>query len=53
MEKPICVDVCPTRALEVVELDGIDELLREKRQRTTKAMAEAGNEGIRLLDLGR
>ena len=55
MEKPVCVDVCPTRALELVELDGIEELLREKRQKTTKAMAEAeaGNEGIRLLDLGR
>ena len=53
MEKPVCVDVCPTRALEVVELDGIEELLLDKRQKTTKAMAEVGNEGIHLLDLGR
>jgi hypothetical protein len=37
----------------VVELDGIEEILREKRQKTTTAMAEVGNEGIRLLDLGR
>ncbi len=36
MEKPVCVDVCPTKALEVVELEEIEELLREKRRKTAK-----------------
>lgn len=53
MEQPACVEVCPTRALEVVDLEGIEELLREKRQRTSTSMAKACDEGIRLLDLGR
>ena len=53
LEKPVCVDVCPTEALEVVELDGIEDLLREKRQKIARAMTEVGGEGIRLLDLGR
>jgi carbon-monoxide dehydrogenase iron sulfur subunit len=53
MEKPACVDVCPTKALEVVELEEIEDLLRESRQKTARAMTEVGSEGIRLLDLGR
>jgi carbon-monoxide dehydrogenase iron sulfur subunit len=53
MEKPVCVDVCPTKALEVVELDRIEEMLRERRLKTTKSMTDSGGEGIRLLDLGR
>lgn len=53
MEKPVCVDVCPTKALEVVELDEIEELLEEKRRRTAEEMAETDKEGIRLLDFGR
>ena len=39
--------------LEVVEVDGIEDLLREKRQKTARAMTQVGGEGIRLLDLGR
>jgi carbon-monoxide dehydrogenase iron sulfur subunit len=53
MEKPVCVDVCPTEALEVVELDGIEELLREKRRKAVQDMAADGGNGLRLLDLGR
>jgi len=52
MEKPVCVDVCPTAALEVVELDNIDALLKEKRRKTSKGMAKTG-EGLSLLDMGR
>jgi len=37
----------------MVELEGIEDLLREKRQKTARAMTEVGGEGIRLLDLGR
>jgi carbon-monoxide dehydrogenase iron sulfur subunit len=51
MEKPVCVDVCPTMALEVVELDQIEDLLKEKRQKTAKGMSKTG-EGLSLLDMG-
>jgi carbon-monoxide dehydrogenase iron sulfur subunit len=53
MEKPVCVDVCPTKALEVVELDGIDEHLRQKRLAAAASVADGGKEGIRILDLGK
>jgi carbon-monoxide dehydrogenase iron sulfur subunit len=53
MEKPVCVDVCPTKALEMVEIEALDELLREKRRKTAHGMAAAGGVGLSLLDLGR
>ena len=53
MEKPVCVDVCPTGALEVVELDGIEGLLAEKRRTAALATAQAPPESLVLLDLGR
>ena len=51
MEKPVCVDVCPTKALEVVDLDQIETLLSEKRRRTAEEMGNDLREGIRLLDV--
>ncbi len=53
MEKPVCVDVCPTRALELVAIDGIEQMLRDKRRRAAWEVAEDGASGLRLLDLGR
>ncbi len=53
MEKPVCVDVCPTGALEVVELEGIEALLRERRRKAAQEVAADGGTGLRLLDLGR
>jgi anaerobic carbon-monoxide dehydrogenase iron sulfur subunit len=53
MEKPVCVDVCPTGAMEVVELDEIDRLLHEKRRETAEAVAGIPEGGLLLLDLGR
>jgi carbon-monoxide dehydrogenase iron sulfur subunit len=52
-EKPVCVDVCPTGALELVELEKIEELLREKRRKTAKEMATTGGEGFCILELGK
>jgi carbon-monoxide dehydrogenase iron sulfur subunit len=51
MEKPVCVDVCPTKALELVEIEEIETQLREKRRKTAEAMADNTGEGIRLLDV--
>jgi carbon-monoxide dehydrogenase iron sulfur subunit len=52
MEKPVCVDVCPTGALEVVEVEGIPKLLRDTRRKTAKKVT-GGGEGIFLLDFGK
>jgi anaerobic carbon-monoxide dehydrogenase iron sulfur subunit len=52
MEKPACVDVCPTKALEVVELEGVDALLKQKRRKAAKEVVEGGGKGICLLDVG-
>ena len=53
MENPVCVDVCPTRALELVELDEIEKLLREKRREVNKTIPHGVKEGLCLLDLER
>jgi carbon-monoxide dehydrogenase iron sulfur subunit len=47
METPICADVCPTEALELIEVEGIERLLHEKRLRTAKVLA---GDGLVLLD---
>jgi anaerobic carbon-monoxide dehydrogenase iron sulfur subunit len=51
MEIPACVDVCPTKALEVVELAEMDALLCGKRRKTARAAAASAGDGIRLLDV--
>ncbi len=48
-ENPVCVDVCPTRALELVELGEIEKLLREKRLRTVRDITGSSG-GLVLLD---
>ena len=53
MEKPACVDVCPTRALELVEIDAIDTLLREKRRAAADTAAAGGSGAVTILDVGR
>lgn len=53
MEKPVCVDVCPTGALEVVDLAEIERLLREKRLATARAAVGVPEGSLLLLDQGR
>ena len=53
MEYPVCVDVCPTSALELVELDTFDDLLQQTRKSITESVAERRREGICILDLGK
>ena len=48
METPVCADVCPTEALELIEVEEIEHLLHEKRLMTAKALT--GGDGLVLLD---
>ncbi len=53
MEHPVCVEVCPTEALELVDLDEIGDTYEEKRRIAVDAAAVAGTaEGLVVLDLG-
>jgi carbon-monoxide dehydrogenase iron sulfur subunit len=54
MESPVCIDVCPSRALELVEMEQFDEMLRGKRRYIARNMASINEEGrLLVLDLGR
>lgn len=45
METQVCLDVCPTKALELIELDDTEKLLRTKRVKTAAQLAEVAGEG--------
>jgi carbon-monoxide dehydrogenase iron sulfur subunit len=51
MEKPVCIDVCPTKALELVVIEEIEAQLQERRRKTAEALADSAGEGIHLLDV--
>ena len=52
MESPVCVDVCPTQALELVDVDQYEELLRKKRAETAADLQITNRlDGTLLLDL--
>jgi Fe-S-cluster-containing hydrogenase component 2 len=51
MENPVCVDVCPCKALELVEIGDYEESLRQRRQEVTKKLAKSKKTGLLLLDL--
>jgi len=53
MEKPSCMEVCPTNALELGDIEANDGMLREKRRNTAEGISTADGEGITVLDLGR
>ena len=53
MENPVCVDVCPTHALELVELDEIEKLLQEKRGGISEEITVKKMDGLYLLHLGK
>ena len=40
MENPVCVDVCPTGALELVELDAYDKLIFSRRKAVRKSISD-------------
>jgi carbon-monoxide dehydrogenase iron sulfur subunit len=51
MENPVCVDVCPCKALELVEISDAEDVLRQRRQEVTKKLAKSKKTGLLLLDL--
>ena len=51
MENPLCVEVCPCKALELVDLGEFEEMLRQRREEVTKKLSENKKDGLLLLDL--
>lgn len=52
MESPVCVDVCPTRALEMVDIDRYEDFLKQKRSGITRIFKQgSASSGMLLLDL--
>jgi carbon-monoxide dehydrogenase iron sulfur subunit len=53
MESPVCVGVCPTRALEQVELGEAEALLRQRRKEMSEDVGALSKRGLCLLELGK
>lgn len=51
MEEPVCVDVCPTRALEVVDVEEIGDRFRDKRLQALRLASGAEPTEAVVLDL--
>ena len=51
MEYPVCVDVCPTKALELVVLDDLDNVIRGKRLTVVDSLTSEKRKGLVILDL--
>jgi carbon-monoxide dehydrogenase iron sulfur subunit len=51
MENPVCVEVCPCKALELVEIGNYEEMLCKRRQEVTQKLAKSKKPGLLLLDL--
>ncbi len=50
MEHPICIEVCPCRALELVDVENLEEILRQKRKELREQISPR-HKGLILLDL--
>ena len=51
MEYPVCVDVCPTQALELIDLKDYDDILQKKRREISHSATAGKDKGVLLLDL--
>jgi len=51
MENPVCVEVCPCKALELMEIGDYEEMLRRRREKVTQKLAVSKENGLLLLDL--
>ncbi len=51
MDHPVCVEVCPAKALELVELDEMERLFEKRRKEVPKKIGREKAKGMVLLDL--
>ena len=51
MEYPVCVDVCPTKALELVALDDFEPITRDKHHAVVNRLLSDKRKGLVILDL--
>ncbi len=51
MENPACVEVCPCKALELVEVGDLEEMLRQRRKEIVRELAGVKRKGMLVLDL--
>jgi carbon-monoxide dehydrogenase iron sulfur subunit len=52
MENPVCLEVCPCQALELVELEDFEKILGQRRAEMGKTLVGKKEKGLLLLDLG-
>lgn len=50
MEHPICLEVCPCQALELVEIEELEEASRQRRKEVAQEISE-NKSGLLILDL--
>ena len=52
MEIPVCVDVCPTKAIELIDMDDYQHILRSRRTKVYSELHDSGiKEGTLLLEV--
>ena len=51
MEKAVCVEVCPCKALELVEIQDFEEILRHRREEVVRELTGSNRKGLLVLDL--
>jgi Fe-S-cluster-containing hydrogenase component 2 len=51
MDNPVCVEVCPCKALELADVEEIDKIFEHRRQVVSKKIAGKKAAGMLLLDL--
>jgi Fe-S-cluster-containing hydrogenase component 2 len=51
MDNPVCVEVCPCKALELVDVEEFDRIFEYRRQEVSKKITAKKAGGMLLLDL--
>jgi Fe-S-cluster-containing hydrogenase component 2 len=51
MDNPVCVEVCPCKALELVDVEEFDKIFEYRRQEVSKRIVGKKAGGLLLLDL--
>jgi Fe-S-cluster-containing hydrogenase component 2 len=51
MENPVCLEVCPCQALELVDIEELDIITGRRRAEIGRTLAGKKEKGLLLLDL--